>query len=89
VACLVYLATPGSSKVAGDLTRAVYRVFEAQAVSHVLSLCETEKVDAVLIAPDVEDPGCCRSADTLLHDQVEAGSDGQRTDLGAVAFVSG
>jgi hypothetical protein len=33
-----------------------YTVYEALAVSEVLYLCEHYKIDAVVIAPDVEDP---------------------------------
>jgi hypothetical protein len=53
---LVYLTTCAPSTLADDLTLAAYRVFEALAVSEALYLCETENVDAIVIAADVEDP---------------------------------
>lgn len=42
-------------KLADDMVRAGYRVFEAQAVSDALYLCESEGVDVMVVAPDVED----------------------------------
>jgi hypothetical protein len=53
---LVYLTNRAPSRLTGDLIRAGYRVFEAFEVSHVLRLCETESVDAVVIGADVDDP---------------------------------
>jgi hypothetical protein len=38
-----------------DLEAAGYRVFEALEISEVLYLCEHENIDAVVIAPDIED----------------------------------
>jgi hypothetical protein len=47
VASLVYLATRSNTKLTDELARAGYRVFEAQAVSEALYLCETENVDVI------------------------------------------
>jgi hypothetical protein len=55
VKSVVYLATRAPSKFTVELGRAGYRVLEALAVSEALYLCETENVDAIVIAPDVED----------------------------------
>jgi len=55
VASLVLLTTRSPSRLANDLTLAGYRVFAALEVAEVLHLCETEDVDVVVIAPDVED----------------------------------
>lgn len=56
VASLAYLTTRSNSRLPGELARAGNRVFEALAVSEALYLCETENVDAIVIAADVEDP---------------------------------
>ena len=53
---VVYLTTRAPSKLADDLGLAGYRVFEALEVSEVLHLCEHEKIDAVVIGADVQDP---------------------------------
>ena len=50
-----YLTNRSNPKLTGELAQAGYRVFNAQAVSEALYFCETENVDAVVIAPDVED----------------------------------
>jgi hypothetical protein len=41
--------------MADDLIRAGYNVYEALDVSEVLHLCEYRQIDAVVIAPEVED----------------------------------
>jgi hypothetical protein len=41
--------------MASDLALAGYTVYEALAVSEVLYLCEHHKIDAVVIAADVDD----------------------------------
>jgi hypothetical protein len=56
VASFVLLTTRSPSRLANDLTLAGYRVFAALDVAEVLHLCETEDVDVVVIAADVEDP---------------------------------
>jgi len=56
VASLVYLTTRSNSKLADELALAGHRVFEALAVSEALYFCEHERVDAIVIAPDVDDP---------------------------------
>lgn len=53
---LILLETRAPSRLASDLARAGYRVFEALAVSEALYLCETENVDAIVIGADVDDP---------------------------------
>ena len=55
VISLVYLATRSPSKLGDELSFAGYRVFEALAISEVLHLQEHEKIDAVIIASDVEE----------------------------------
>ena len=56
VTSVVYLTTRAPSKLADDLGLAGFRVFEALEVSEVLHLCEHEKIDAVVIGADVQDP---------------------------------
>jgi hypothetical protein len=56
VASLVYLCTQAPSRMASDLMMCGYEVYEALAVSEVLYLCEHHKIDAVVIAADVEEP---------------------------------
>jgi len=41
--------------MASELMMVGYQVYEALAVSEALYLCEHHKIDAVVIAPDVED----------------------------------
>ena len=53
---LVYLTTRIPSKLAEDLERAGYTVYEAFEVSEVLHLCEYQNIDAVVIGADVTDP---------------------------------
>ena len=53
---LVYLCNLAPSSLASDLMMAGYEVFEALAVSEVLYLCEHHWIDAVVIAPEIEDP---------------------------------
>jgi hypothetical protein len=56
VASLIYLTTHAPPfRFAQEVTRAGHRVFEAQAVSEVLSVCEREWIDAIVIGADVED----------------------------------
>ena len=52
---LVYLTTRLPSQVSDDLQSAGYDVFEALEISEVWFLCEHQKIDLVVIAPDVED----------------------------------
>jgi hypothetical protein len=52
---VVYLSNESPSRIASDLTCAGCKVWEATSVSEVLYLCEHDKVDAVVIGPDVED----------------------------------
>ncbi len=56
VRSLVYLTTRLPSQVSDDLQMAGYQVFEALEISEVWFLCEHEKIDVVVIAPDIEDP---------------------------------
>lgn len=52
---LVYLTTRLPSQVSGELELAGFQVFEALEIAEVWYLCEHEKIDAVVVAPDVED----------------------------------
>jgi hypothetical protein len=64
VASLVYLTSHLNSKLADDLRLAGHRVFEARDVSEALYLCERQRVDAIVIAPDIDDPDL---AEAQLH----------------------
>jgi len=55
MAQIVYLTTRAPSRLADDLLRAGHRAWECLSVSEVLYICEQEWIDAVVIAPDVED----------------------------------
>ena len=58
---LVYLTTASPSKLGAELEIAGYRVFETLSISEVLHRQENEKIDAVIIGPDVpnaEDKEC-------------------------------
>jgi len=57
--------------MASDLMMAGYRVWEALEVSEVLFLCEQHKVDAVVIAPEVEGHGGGSPATHLLEIAIE------------------
>jgi hypothetical protein len=52
---LVYLAKYAPNPFTSDLIMHGYQVYEALVVSEVLYLCEHHKIDAVVIAADVED----------------------------------
>jgi hypothetical protein len=52
---LVYLSNQAPTKLASDLMTFGYQVWEALSVSEVLYLIEHETVNAVVIAPEVED----------------------------------
>src|ERR1700676_322303 len=51
---LVFFTTRVPNPIAEALIQARFRVFEALAISEVLHLCETEKIDIVVITADVE-----------------------------------
>jgi hypothetical protein len=53
---LVFLCKEAPNRIADDLMMAGYQVYETLAVSEVLYLCEHHKIDAVVIAADVEEP---------------------------------
>jgi len=53
---IVYFTSSAPSKIANDLIAAGYIVFEALEISEVMYLCEHEKIDLIVIAPDVEEP---------------------------------
>ncbi|MGA2991702.1 MAG: hypothetical protein ABSD88_14600 [Candidatus Korobacteraceae bacterium] len=55
VLSLVCLTSRTPSALASDLRLAGYTVWGALTASEVLSLCERHDIDAVVIAPDVED----------------------------------
>ncbi len=52
---IVYLAVSAPTVLAEQLTRSGHIVWEALSVSEVLYLCEHHTIDAVVIAPEVED----------------------------------
>ena len=52
---LVLFTTRAPSRLADELAQAGFTVFEALAISEVLHLCETEKIEIVVIAADVEE----------------------------------
>ena len=56
MASLVYLTSRSNSRLADDLVFAGHKVFQALAVSEALYLCEHERIDVIVIAPDIEDP---------------------------------
>ena len=64
MASLVYLTSRSNTKLVDDLKLAGHRVFEALAVSEALYLCERQRVDAIVIAADIEDPDL---AEAQLH----------------------
>ena len=64
VASLIYLTSRSNSKLAEELTLAGHRVFEVLTVSEALYHCERERVDAIVIAPDIDDP---ELAEAQLH----------------------
>ena len=55
MACLVYLTTRRNSKLVDELTLAGHRVFDALDVSQTLYLCEHERIDVIVIAPEMEE----------------------------------
>jgi hypothetical protein len=50
---LVLFTTRAPFTLADDLIQAGFRVFEAMAISEVLHLCATEKIDIVVITADI------------------------------------
>src|SRR5260370_24134980 len=55
MASVVYLTSRSPSRLAADLMLAGHRAWECLSVSEALYICEREWIDAVVIAPDVED----------------------------------
>jgi hypothetical protein len=55
MASVVYLTSRAPSKLTVDLILAGHRAWECLSVSEALYICEQQWVDAVVIAPDVED----------------------------------
>jgi hypothetical protein len=55
MASVVYLTSRSPSRLAADLMLAGHRAWECLSVSEALYICEQEWIDAVVIAPDVED----------------------------------
>ena len=55
MASLVYLTTRRNSKLADELTLAGHRVFDALDEAQALYLCEHERIDVIVIAPEMED----------------------------------
>jgi len=62
-----------------DLTMAGYTVYEALAVSEVLYLCEHYKIDAVVIAPDLEDPDVIEAQ--MRHITIKVSANATAKDL--------
>jgi hypothetical protein len=55
MASVVYLTSRAPAKLTGELMLAGHRTWECLSVSEALYICEREWIDAVVIAPDVED----------------------------------
>ena len=55
MAQIVYLAPRGGLPMVDELTRAGHIVWEALAISEVLNLLENERVDIVIVAPEIQD----------------------------------
>lgn len=55
MASLVYLTAAAPSRLTNELASTGHRVWEALAISEVLALCEEHDIDAVIIAPEVQD----------------------------------
>lgn len=55
MATVVYLTSHAPAKLIDDLMLAGHRAWECLSVSEVLYICEREWIDAVVIAPDVDD----------------------------------
>lgn len=53
---VVHFTTVLPSKLWDNLSAAGFRVFEAIEISEVMYLCEHERIDALLIGPDIEEP---------------------------------
>jgi hypothetical protein len=64
MASLIVLTSRSNSKLADELTLAGHRVFESQTVSEALYHSERQRVDAIVIAPDIDDPDF---AEAQLH----------------------
>ena len=56
VASIVYLTNRAPAKLTEDLILAGHRAWECLSVSEALYICEQQWVDAVVIAPEVEEP---------------------------------
>jgi len=55
MASVVLLTNRAPARLTGELMLAGHRVWECLSVSEALYVCEREWIDAVVIAPDVED----------------------------------
>jgi hypothetical protein len=55
MASVVYLTSRAPSKLTDDLILAGHKAWECLSVSEALYICERQWVDAVVIAPEVED----------------------------------
>ncbi len=55
MASVVYLTNRAPSRLTADLMLAGHRAWECLSVSEALYICEREWIDAVVIAPDVDD----------------------------------
>lgn len=64
MASVVYLTSRAPAKLIGDLMLAGHRAWECLSVSEALYICEREWIDAIVIAPDIEDPDF---AEAQLH----------------------
>lgn len=54
-ASVILFIAHAPSSLAHDLTQAGFGVFEALAISEVLYLCETERIDIVVIAAEIQE----------------------------------
>jgi len=71
---IVLLETEAPSRLADELIRAGYQVWEALAISEVLYLCETEWVDIIVVAPGVKYPNLNALREREITVQMEPGT---------------
>jgi hypothetical protein len=79
MASVVYLTRRAPSKLIDDLMLAGHRVWECLSVSEVLYVCEEKWIDAVVIAPDVEDADVVEAQ--LRHITIRLEPDASPKDL--------
>jgi hypothetical protein len=79
MASVVLLTNRAPAKLIGDLMMAGHRAWECLSVSEALYICEREWVDAVVIAPDIEDSDFV--AMQLRHMTIQLKADATAKDL--------